>query len=229
MGCTLVPFLDALAGMWGSLGVLHGNGNTPFSCPLFPEPPVLSIGEGGFWEGQVKGRVGWFPSECLEEVANRSQEGKQGRVHPMGVPFTTAGHCSWFEGAPQRHPPCPPTESRSDKAKRLFRHYTVGSYDSFDAPRYIYVPPMSCALHSLPFAALLCYPPCFPGFLLIWGGGRQSEPRTPKAGSGRTGELVGWDGVEAQGGQGALTLSPPGCWLMLLRFGSLKDGIGPGR
>uniref|UniRef100_A0A452I226 PDZ domain-containing protein n=1 Tax=Gopherus agassizii TaxID=38772 RepID=A0A452I226_9SAUR len=26
------------------------------------------------------------------------------------------------------------TESRSDKAKRLFRHYTVGSYDSFDAP-----------------------------------------------------------------------------------------------
>uniref|UniRef100_A0ABI8AKE5 SH3 and multiple ankyrin repeat domains 1 n=1 Tax=Felis catus TaxID=9685 RepID=A0ABI8AKE5_FELCA len=63
---------------------------------------VLSIGEGGFWEGQVKGRVGWFPSDCLEEVANRSQEGKQ--------------------------------ESRSDKAKRLFRHYTVGSYDSFDAP-----------------------------------------------------------------------------------------------
>ncbi|GAB1292010.1 SH3 and multiple ankyrin repeat domains protein 1 [Apodemus speciosus] len=64
---------------------------------------VLSIGEGGFWEGQVKGRVGWFPSDCLEEVANRSQEGRQ--------------------------------ESRSDKAKRLFRHYTVGSYDSFDAPR----------------------------------------------------------------------------------------------
>ncbi|ERE70165.1 SH3 and multiple ankyrin repeat domain protein 1 [Cricetulus griseus] len=63
---------------------------------------VLSIGEGGFWEGQVKGRVGWFPSDCLEEVANRSQEGRQ--------------------------------ESRSDKAKRLFRHYTVGSYDSFDAP-----------------------------------------------------------------------------------------------
>eukprot|EP00071_Canis_lupus_P027012 XP_022260569.1 SH3 and multiple ankyrin repeat domains protein 1 [Canis lupus familiaris] len=63
---------------------------------------VLSIGEGGFWEGQVKGRIGWFPSDCLEEVANRSQEGKQ--------------------------------ESRSDKAKRLFRHYTVGSYDSFDAP-----------------------------------------------------------------------------------------------
>uniref|UniRef100_A0ACB8EVF1 SH3 and multiple ankyrin repeat domains protein 1 n=1 Tax=Sphaerodactylus townsendi TaxID=933632 RepID=A0ACB8EVF1_9SAUR len=64
---------------------------------------VLSVGEGGFWEGQVKNRVGWFPSDCVEEVANKSQEGKQ--------------------------------ESRSDKAKRLFRHYTVGSYDSFDAPR----------------------------------------------------------------------------------------------
>ncbi|KAL8176231.1 UNVERIFIED_CONTAM: SH3 and multiple ankyrin repeat domains protein 1 [Gekko kuhli] len=64
---------------------------------------VLSVGEGGFWEGQIKNRVGWFPSDCVEEVANKSQEGKQ--------------------------------ESRSDKAKRLFRHYTVGSYDSFDAPR----------------------------------------------------------------------------------------------
>ncbi|KAM9112916.1 SH3 and multiple ankyrin repeat domains protein 1 [Pangshura tecta] len=63
---------------------------------------VLSVGEGGFWEGQVKGRVGWFPSDCVEEVQTKAQDGKQ--------------------------------ESRSDKAKRLFRHYTVGSYDSFDAP-----------------------------------------------------------------------------------------------
>lgn len=46
---------------------------------------MLSIGEGGFWEGQVKGRVGWFPSDCLEEVANRSQEGKQGMGEP-GLP-----------------------------------------------------------------------------------------------------------------------------------------------
>lgn len=46
-----------------------------------PTPhPVLSIGEGGFWEGQVKGRIGWFPSDCLEEVANRSQEAKQGNT-----------------------------------------------------------------------------------------------------------------------------------------------------
>ncbi|XP_071966476.1 SH3 and multiple ankyrin repeat domains protein 1 [Engystomops pustulosus] len=63
---------------------------------------VLSVGEGGFWEGNARGRSGWFPSDCVEEIPTKPQEGKQ--------------------------------ESRSDKAKRLFRHYTVGSYDSFDAP-----------------------------------------------------------------------------------------------
>uniref|UniRef100_A0A8C2DZ39 SH3 and multiple ankyrin repeat domains 1 n=1 Tax=Cyprinus carpio TaxID=7962 RepID=A0A8C2DZ39_CYPCA len=63
---------------------------------------VLSVGEGGYWEGTIRGRTGWFPSDCVEEVALRSLE--------------------------------PRSESRSDRAKRLFRHYTVGSYDSFDAP-----------------------------------------------------------------------------------------------
>ncbi|KAK9400389.1 SH3 and multiple ankyrin repeat domains protein 3 [Crotalus adamanteus] len=32
---------------------------------------MLSIGEGGFWEGTVKGRTGWFPAECVEEVQMR--------------------------------------------------------------------------------------------------------------------------------------------------------------
>ncbi|XP_061088424.1 SH3 and multiple ankyrin repeat domains protein 1-like [Conger conger] len=63
---------------------------------------VLSVGEGGFWEGTVRGRTGWFPSDCVEEVAARNQDTR--------------------------------SESRSEKARRLFRHYTVGSYDSFDAP-----------------------------------------------------------------------------------------------
>lgn len=62
---------------------LRGNAQTIVS---FPPCLVLSIGEGGFWEGQVKGRVGWFPSDCLEEVANRSQEGKQGDGGPPAVP-----------------------------------------------------------------------------------------------------------------------------------------------
>ncbi|XP_043535239.1 SH3 and multiple ankyrin repeat domains protein 1-like [Chiloscyllium plagiosum] len=64
---------------------------------------VLSVGEGGFWEGTVKGRTGWFPAENVEEIPNKPQDSKH--------------------------------ESRTEKAKRLFRHYTVGSYDSFDAPR----------------------------------------------------------------------------------------------
>uniref|UniRef100_A0A8C7UHH2 SH3 and multiple ankyrin repeat domains protein 2 n=1 Tax=Oncorhynchus mykiss TaxID=8022 RepID=A0A8C7UHH2_ONCMY len=56
---------------------------------------VLSIGEGGFWEGSARGQVGWFPAECVEEI------------------------------------PAKPSEERM--RKKLFRHYTVGSYDSFDA------------------------------------------------------------------------------------------------
>ncbi|XP_064512879.1 SH3 and multiple ankyrin repeat domains protein 3 isoform X5 [Pseudopipra pipra] len=60
---------------------------------------VLSIGEGGFWEGTVKGRTGWFPAECVEEVQMRQYDSRQ--------------------------------ETREDRTKRLFRHYTVGSYDTF--------------------------------------------------------------------------------------------------
>ncbi|MGH0177515.1 UNVERIFIED_CONTAM: hypothetical protein FKN15_011773 [Acipenser sinensis] len=38
---------------------------------------VLSIGEGGFWEGTVKGRTGWFPAECVEEVQMRQYDPRQ--------------------------------------------------------------------------------------------------------------------------------------------------------
>ncbi|XP_063800187.1 SH3 and multiple ankyrin repeat domains protein 2 isoform X5 [Pseudophryne corroboree] len=62
---------------------------------------VLSIGEGGFWEGNARGHVGWFPAECVEEVQPKPSEGRQ--------------------------------ETRTDRTKKLFRHYTVGSYDSFEA------------------------------------------------------------------------------------------------
>uniref|UniRef100_A0A8B9P6T1 SH3 and multiple ankyrin repeat domains protein 3 n=1 Tax=Apteryx owenii TaxID=8824 RepID=A0A8B9P6T1_APTOW len=78
------------------------------SSPAAARPPgsrgerqscVLSIGEGGFWEGTVKGRTGWFPAECVEEVQMRQYDPRQ--------------------------------ETREDRTKRLFRHYTVGSYDNF--------------------------------------------------------------------------------------------------
>ncbi|XP_017582613.1 PREDICTED: SH3 and multiple ankyrin repeat domains protein 3, partial [Corvus brachyrhynchos] len=65
---------------------------------------VLSIGEGGFWEGSVKGRSGWFPAECVEEVQMRQYDSRQ--------------------------------ETREDRTKRLFRHYTVGSYDNFTSHRF---------------------------------------------------------------------------------------------
>ncbi|XP_057185237.1 SH3 and multiple ankyrin repeat domains protein 2b [Triplophysa rosa] len=63
---------------------------------------VLSIGEGGFWEGSARGNVGWFPAECVEEIPSK----------PEDRPYARA--------------------DRSERRK-LFRHYTVGSYDSFDA------------------------------------------------------------------------------------------------
>ncbi|KAI3366452.1 hypothetical protein L3Q82_000468 [Scortum barcoo] len=64
---------------------------------------VLSIGEGGFWEGSVKGRTGWFPADCVEEVQMRQYD--------------------------------PRLETREDRTKRLFRHYTVGSYDNYTSYR----------------------------------------------------------------------------------------------
>ncbi|KAF3859710.1 hypothetical protein F7725_022109 [Dissostichus mawsoni] len=59
----------------------------------------MSIGEGGFWEGSVKGRTGWFPADCVEEVQMRQYDSR--------------------------------LETREDRTKRLFRHYTVGSYDNY--------------------------------------------------------------------------------------------------
>uniref|UniRef100_A0A4W5PIT5 SH3 domain-containing protein n=1 Tax=Hucho hucho TaxID=62062 RepID=A0A4W5PIT5_9TELE len=35
---------------------------------------VLSIGEGGFWEGSARGQVGWFPAECVEEIPAKPSE-----------------------------------------------------------------------------------------------------------------------------------------------------------
>ncbi|CAG13596.1 unnamed protein product, partial [Tetraodon nigroviridis] len=35
---------------------------------------VLSIGEGGFWEGSTRGLVGWFPADCVEETPSKASE-----------------------------------------------------------------------------------------------------------------------------------------------------------
>lgn len=41
---------------------------------------VLSVGEGGYWEGTVKGRTGWFPSDCVEEVAGATKDSRIGKT-----------------------------------------------------------------------------------------------------------------------------------------------------
>lgn len=43
---------------------------------------VLSVGEGGYWEGTVKGRTGWFPSDCVEEVAGLTKDNRTGGTKP---------------------------------------------------------------------------------------------------------------------------------------------------
>ncbi len=49
---------------------------------------VLSVGEGGYWEGTVKGRTGWFPSDCVEEVAGLTKDNRSGETKPVGHDLT---------------------------------------------------------------------------------------------------------------------------------------------
>ncbi len=58
---------------------------------------VLSVGEGGYWEGTVRGHTGWFPSDCVEEVALRSLESRSGETphthaHPLHTRFVYQRH-----------------------------------------------------------------------------------------------------------------------------------------
>uniref|UniRef100_A0A672MWD9 SH3 and multiple ankyrin repeat domains 2a n=1 Tax=Sinocyclocheilus grahami TaxID=75366 RepID=A0A672MWD9_SINGR len=65
---------------------------------------VLSVAEGGFWEGCCRGQVGWFPARCLEEIPVK----------------------------PDKERPSKSLWRASHDRKKLFRHFTVGSYDSID-------------------------------------------------------------------------------------------------
>lgn len=65
-------------------------------------PLVLSIGEGGFWEGSARGHIGWFPAECVEEVQCRpkdSQAGKAVRRVPVSAALGPGCACLWREVA----------------------------------------------------------------------------------------------------------------------------------
>lgn len=50
------------------------------SMSVYLSASVLSVGEGGYWEGTVKGRTGWFPSDCVEEVAALSKDNRSGKT-----------------------------------------------------------------------------------------------------------------------------------------------------
>ncbi|KAJ7396523.1 hypothetical protein BTVI_144187 [Pitangus sulphuratus] len=101
---------------------------------------VLSIGEGGFWEGSTRGHIGWFPAECVEEVQCKTSESKTGELeeHFTYIGFTLYTALEYCENRVvgyNFYPDTACTETRTDRTKKLFRHYTVGSYDSFDASR----------------------------------------------------------------------------------------------
>lgn len=54
--------------------------------PSFSLSPVLSIGEGGFWEGSARGHIGWFPAECVEEVQCKPKDSQAGKQVPPCPP-----------------------------------------------------------------------------------------------------------------------------------------------
>ncbi|ETE63537.1 SH3 and multiple ankyrin repeat domains protein 3, partial [Ophiophagus hannah] len=78
-------------GPWGGLrwapgmvGSCQRGRGSPFRPSVFMLNIMLSIGEGGFWEGTVKGRTGWFPAECVEEVQMRQFDARLGKTLSVG-------------------------------------------------------------------------------------------------------------------------------------------------
>ncbi|KAG7276736.1 hypothetical protein CRUP_030353, partial [Coryphaenoides rupestris] len=70
---------------------------------VYLDPKVLSIGEGGFWEGTVKGRTGWFPADCVEEVQMRPYDPRLERKgaissHPH---HPGSSHPDWVTSQPR--------------------------------------------------------------------------------------------------------------------------------
>lgn len=59
--------------------------------PPFSLSPVLSIGEGGFWEGSARGHIGWFPAECVEEVQCKPKDSQPGKRVPPCDPTVLPG------------------------------------------------------------------------------------------------------------------------------------------
>lgn len=83
---------SALNYLWGrSVLLLHLCALKPmpfvtiFSGTLRPPGPVLSIGEGGFWEGSAHGQVGWFPADCVEEIPAKATDERSCKSNHLGL------------------------------------------------------------------------------------------------------------------------------------------------
>lgn len=56
-----------------------------FALLSLPLGPVLSIGEGGFWEGSARGQVGWFPADCVEEIPAKTSDERSCKFNHSGL------------------------------------------------------------------------------------------------------------------------------------------------
>lgn len=115
-------------------GGLHGDS----AAPLYPQCSASEKEASG--RGRSKVASAGSPRTAWRKWPTAHRRASKVRRGPGGTKWVLAGGWAGWTGGlgnkGSRSGPLPPTaESRSDKAKRLFRHYTVGSYDSFDAPR----------------------------------------------------------------------------------------------
>ncbi|XP_068438678.1 SH3 and multiple ankyrin repeat domains protein 1-like [Clinocottus analis] len=62
--------------MYAAIRAYSASGDKELSLKKGDRVKVLSVGEGGYWEGTAKGRTGWFPSDCVEEMAALSKESR---------------------------------------------------------------------------------------------------------------------------------------------------------
>lgn len=59
---------------------------------------MLSIGEGGFWEGSARGHIGWFPAECVEEVQCRPKDSQAGKAERRASRLhVLRARCAWLQ------------------------------------------------------------------------------------------------------------------------------------
>ncbi|CAL8296814.1 unnamed protein product [Boreogadus saida] len=89
---------------------------------------VLSIGEGGFWEGTVKGRTGWFPADCVEEPLTPPPEdikapyGRSERSLGDTKPRTAAPSAAWATQSPVRPLRAPSGRHKAPYGRSERRH-----------------------------------------------------------------------------------------------------------